>query len=212
MHLLILSVAAYSMFFSFSNFLENAALMSCALRTIESDLRTYTDVDIMGTGYKPEKIQKFASSSAVPDLEPSKPVDIHWVVVLHILVIIFNHHRKPNISRSCRLFHHFSSSAKPEQLTCCTVVLHDVNYVNYSITDINIRIIIVIIFRIWLVLAGYEKLDGDLKPVRNGEVLCMKKILLTFHYIALIILPCSKWSWQLPYSSTVNKKRNYHLT
>ena len=109
------------------------------------------------------------------------------MVVLHILVIIFNHHRKPNISRSCRLFHHFSSSAKPEQLSCGTVVLHDVNYVNYSITDINIRIIIVIIFRIWLVLAGYEKLDGDLKPVRNGEVFCMKKILLMFHSIALII-------------------------
>lgn len=79
MHLLILSVAAYSMFFSFSNFLENAALMSCALRTIESDLRTYTDVDIMGTGYKPEKIKSLPVPLQFQILNPQNQLTfIEW--------------------------------------------------------------------------------------------------------------------------------------
>ena len=62
------------------------------------------------------------------------------------------------------------SSAEPEQLTCCAVVLHDVNhglFCDYSITDINIRIIIAFIFWIWSMRAGL------IKPVRNGEVFCM---------------------------------------
>lgn len=76
MHLLILSVAAYSMFFPFSNFLEN---VSCALRTIESDLRTYTDVDIMGTGYKPEKIKSLPVPLQFQILNPQNQLTfIEW--------------------------------------------------------------------------------------------------------------------------------------
>lgn len=61
------------------NFLENAALMSCALRTIESDLRTYTDVDIMGTGYKPEKIKSLPVPLQFQILNPQNQLTfIEW--------------------------------------------------------------------------------------------------------------------------------------
>ena len=53
--------------------------MSCALRTIESDLWTYTDVDIMGTGYKPEKIKSLPVPLQFQILNPQNQLTfIEW--------------------------------------------------------------------------------------------------------------------------------------
>lgn len=53
--------------------------MSCALRTIESDLRTYTDVAIMGTGYKPEKIKSLPVPLQFQILNPQNQLTfIEW--------------------------------------------------------------------------------------------------------------------------------------
>ena len=49
------------------------------MRTIESDLRTYTDVDIMGTGYRPEKIKSLPLLLQFQILNPQNQLTfIEW--------------------------------------------------------------------------------------------------------------------------------------